>query len=73
MAEIPVRWLSVRTASQYASISPRTLRSWAEDGTLPRGVVVRISRRDAKGRGRHVCTVRIDRLALDRFLESRAR
>jgi excisionase family DNA binding protein len=71
MSDVSARWLSIRTAAQYLSISPRTCYSWALDGTI-KGVV-RIHRRHAKGRGRHVCTVRIDRLALDRWLEARAR
>lgn len=72
-SNIAPRWLSIRAAAQYCSMSSRTLYSWALDGTLGRGVVSRITRRNAKGRGRHVCTIRIDRIALDRFLESRAR
>lgn len=72
MADLAPRWLSVKTASVYLSVTPRTLMSW-EAGVLPRGVIVRIRRRDPQGRGRHQCTIRIDRLALDRWLEARAR
>jgi hypothetical protein len=71
MSEIPVRWLSPRSAARYCDVSYRTLLAWAGDGTI-KGVV-RIRRRDSKGRGRHVCTLRVDRIALDKFLESRVR
>ncbi len=66
MPDVEARWLSVRSAAAYLDCSPRTLYAWALDGTLPG--VARIRRRKPAGRGRHVCTVRIDRLALDAFL-----
>jgi excisionase family DNA binding protein len=69
--EVPARFLSPRHAAAYLDVSLRTLYAWAADGTI-KGVV-RINRRNARGIGRHVCTLRIDRLVLDRFLEGRAR
>lgn len=65
------RWLSPRSAAAYIDVSIRTVYAWSADGTL-RGVT-RIRRRNPSGRGRHVCTIRIDRLALDRWLEGKAR
>ena len=65
------RWLSCRSAAAYLDVSYRTILAWAQDGTL-RGVA-RIARRNSKGVGRHRVTIRVDRLALDRFLEGRAR
>jgi hypothetical protein len=73
MANITPRWLSLKSASSYVQVSPKTLISWADSGALGRGIVVRIRKRQPSGRGRHVATVRIDRMALDRFLEARAR
>ena len=71
MGDYPTRWLSPRSAAAYIDVSVRTLYAWAADGTI-KGVV-RIRRRNPKGCGRHSCTLRIDRLALDRWLESRAK
>lgn len=73
MAEVPARWLDPRSACAYISVSYRQLLSWAQDGTLGRGVVSRIVRRDSKGVGRHRVTLRFDREGLDRFMASRAR
>lgn len=70
MENKPGRWLSVRTAAAYLDLRPGTVRTWIREGLLP---AVRIMRRHSKGRGRHICTLRIDRLRLDRWLESRAR
>ncbi len=67
------RWLDGRSAAAYIAISYRTLLEWAADGTLGRGVVARIERRNSKGVGRHRVTLRFDRQGLDRFMESRAR
>jgi hypothetical protein len=58
------RWLTVQAAAVYCSCTPRTLVGWA----LPRGTVVRIARRGAKGVGRHRVTLRVDRTKLDEFL-----
>ena len=63
------RFLSPRRAAAYLDVSLKTLYSWAADGTI-RGVV-RISRRHPRGRGRHICTLRIDKVALDQWLEKR--
>lgn len=73
MGNVQTRWITAKAAAAYVSVSPRTFRSWCADGIFGRGVVVRINRRNSKGVGRHVCTIRIDRLSLDRWLESRAR
>lgn len=64
------RFLSPRHAAAYLDIGLRTLYAWAADGTIP---AIRIARRNPKGRGRHVCTIRIDRDALDKWLEKRVR
>ena len=74
MGDVQPRWLSAKSAAAYLDLkSVKTLYAWAADGTI-KGVV-RIHRRNPKGngRGRHVCTLRVDRLALDRWLEGRAR
>jgi hypothetical protein len=73
MGDVQARWISAKAAAAYVSVSPRTFRSWCADGTFSRGIVARIHHRNPKGVGRHVCTIRVDRLALDRWLESRAR
>jgi excisionase family DNA binding protein len=65
------RWLSPRNAASYLDVSLRTLYCWAADGTI-KGVV-RINRRNGKGIGRHLVTIRIDKFQLDRWLESRGR
>jgi hypothetical protein len=65
------RWLSPRSAAAYLDVSIRTLYVWAADGTI-KGVA-RIHRRNPSGRGRHVCTIRIDKVQLDKWLEARAR
>ena len=73
MPDVPARWLDGRSAAAYLSIGYRTLLAWSADGTLGRGVVARIARRDSKGVGRHRVTLRFDREALDRFMMARAR
>ena len=66
------RWLSPRSVAVYLDLkSVRTIYEWISSGAI-KGVT-RIHRRNPSGRGRHVCTIRIDKLALDRFLESRGR
>ena len=65
------RWLSPKSVAVYLDLkNVRTVYSWVAAGLIP---AVRIHRRNPTGRGRHICTVRIDKLALDRFLEGRAR
>jgi hypothetical protein len=73
MGDVQARWISIRDAAAHVSVSPKTFRSWCADGIFGRGVVARIHRRNPKGRGRHVCTVRIDKSQLDRWLSARAR
>ena len=63
------RWLSVRTAAIYMDCRPCTLRAWINNG-LP---CVRIRHRNSTGVGKHICTIRIDRLALEKWMESRSR
>lgn len=73
MSHVPVcRWMSVRSAALYLDVSVKSIYAWCSDGTLGRAVA-RIRRRNPKGCGRHTCTIRIDRIALDRFLEARAK
>jgi len=67
---IEARFLSVRTAAIYMDCKPATVRAWVSAGI---GAAVRIARRNPKGVGRHRVTLRIDRLRLDRLLESRTR
>jgi excisionase family DNA binding protein len=62
------RWLSPRTAAVYLDCKVRTVYAWASDGTIP---AVRITRRNPKGKGRHRVTIRLDKLALDAFLQRR--
>jgi excisionase family DNA binding protein len=62
------RWLSVRTAAIYMDCRPSTIRAWVNENIIP---AVRISRRNPAGVGRHRCTVKIDKLALDAFLQRR--
>lgn len=64
------RWLSPRHAAEYLDVKVGTIYVWAADGTIP---AVRIRHRNSTGRGRHVCSIRIDKMALDFFLEKRAR
>ena len=65
------RWMSARRAASYLDITVPTLYQWGLDGTLPG--IVRITRRTPKGTGRHRVSIRVDRLAVDRWLESRVR
>ena len=63
------RFLSVKTAAAYMDCKPSTIRAWIAKGIIP---AIRISRREPKGRGRHLVTIRIDKQQLDDFLESRS-
>ena len=65
------RWLSPRSAATYLDVKVATIYAWASDGTIPG--VIRIARRNPKGKGRHRCTVRIDRSTLEEFLKRRSR
>jgi excisionase family DNA binding protein len=70
-SEVGRRWLSPKHAAEYLDLKAvGTIYSWVADGILP---AVRIFHRNPKGVGRHRVTIRIDRLALDRWLEGRAR
>jgi predicted site-specific integrase-resolvase len=60
------RWMSIRTASTYLDVRPATLRAWINSGVLP---CVRIRHRNPEGVGKHQCTLRLDRRAIDRILE----
>ena len=62
------RFLSVRTAAVYMDCKPATIRAWIDKGIIP---AVRISRRNPVGVGRHVATLRIDKVELDAFLQKR--
>jgi len=62
------RWLSVRTAATYMDCKQATVRRWISEGAIP---AARILHRNSTGRGRHICTLRIDKLALDAALLKR--
>jgi len=72
MADVPARrWISPRSVAVYLDLkSVRTVYEWISAGVIP---AVRICRRDPRGRGRHRVTIRVDKIALDKFLEGRAR
>lgn len=62
------RWLSPKTAAAYLEVKVATVYAWTSDGTIPS---VRIFRRHPKGQGRHRCTIRIDKLSLEKMLKSK--
>jgi len=69
--DVPVcRWYSPKRAATYLDVKVATVYAWAADGTL--SGVVRIARRNPKGRGRHRVTIRIDKVQLDKWLEKKA-
>jgi len=57
--------LSVRSASSYLDIKPSTLRAWINAGIIPAS---RISHRTS-----HRVTIRVDRVVLDKLMETRAK
>jgi excisionase family DNA binding protein len=57
VAPIVQRLLSIIDAATYLGVSPRMVRTWTSTGRLP---VIRFGRR-----------VLLDRMVLDRFIESR--
>lgn len=60
------RWYSIRSAAIYLDVAPGTIRAWISSGIIP---CARVRHRNATGRGRHICTVRLDKLQLDRAME----
>jgi len=57
VAPIAQRLLSIIDAATYLGVSPRMVRTWTSTGRLP---IIRFGRR-----------VLLDRMVLDRFIESR--
>ncbi len=57
--------MSVRSASSYLDIKPSTLRAWINAGIIPAS---RISHRTS-----HRVTIRVDRVVLDKLMETRAK
>jgi len=68
VTDVEPRFLSVRSAAVYLDCKPSTVRAWIAKGIIP---AVRISRREPKGVGRHVVTLRVDKRQLDDFLTRR--
>ena len=66
VTNLGTRWLSCRSCATYLDTTSRTIYEWASAGLLP---CVRIQRRSPAGRGRHRCTLRFDRVAIDERLE----
>jgi len=64
-SSVGTRWLNAKSCAVYLDTRPRTIYEWASAGLLP---CVRISRRSPAGRGRHRCTLRFDRVAIDEHL-----
>jgi excisionase family DNA binding protein len=67
---VEIRWLSVKSAAIYMDCAEDTVRAWVANGLLP---CCRIRHRGTSGRGRHICSIRIDKLAIDKWLEGRSR